>query len=130
MSNILPRATLVRIINKLQRELKFTEIALGNTALIPQNGTLKGKRIFVYPPEEKIETWVKVASTECRCQNTLIVMLLPSKTSSRWFQDYICSKPGIIVRFIDGDALPNNEHYLITIFSNARRKFIAESWIL
>ncbi|WP_334473013.1 phage N-6-adenine-methyltransferase [Arsenophonus sp. PmNCSU2021_1] len=45
--------------------------------------------IFCNPPYSKIMPWVKKAAEQYRRQNQTIVMLLPSDTSTAWFQEAI-----------------------------------------
>lgn len=55
-----------------------------------------GERVYCNPPYGKeILYWVKKASEESRKPNTLIVMLLPSRTDTAWFHDYIYNKAKI-----------------------------------
>lgn len=58
-----------------------------------------GHRVFCNPPYgRQIVKWVKKAWEESRKENTLIVMLLPSRTDTKWFQDYVYHRTEI--RFI------------------------------
>lgn len=60
------------------------------------NGLAKdwcGERVYCNPPYGKeISQWVKKASEEAAKPNTLVVMLLPSRTDTAWFHDYIYNK--------------------------------------
>ena len=57
--------------------------------------------VWCNPPYgRKIGTWVKKAFDENRRNNNYIVMLLPARTDTRWFHDYILNKAE--VRFIRG----------------------------
>jgi len=57
-----------------------------------ENGLIQdwsGERVFVNPPYgREIVTWVKKAHEEAQ-KGTLIVMLLPVRTSTRWFHNWI-----------------------------------------
>ena len=44
--------------------------------------------------------WVEKAYNEAQKENTLIVMLLPARTDTKWFHNYIYHKAEI--RFIKG----------------------------
>lgn len=56
-----------------------------------------GERVFCNPPYgREIGKWVK----KCAESNTLVVALLPSRTDTKWFHDYIYGKAEI--RFIKG----------------------------
>lgn len=58
--------------------------------------------IWCNPPYGKvISSWVQKASEEALKGNTT-VMLVPSRTDTRWFHDYIYQKPGVEVRFVKG----------------------------
>lgn len=61
---------------------------------------LGGYRVFCNPPYgTALEKWVKKAYAE-RNNAELIVMLIPSRTDTRWFHDYILGTAEI--RFIKG----------------------------
>ena len=61
---------------------------------------LGGHRVFCNPPYgREISKWVEKAYKESRKPNTLVVMLLPARTDTRWFHDY-CVKGEI--EFING----------------------------
>ena len=60
-----------------------------------------GWRVFCNPPYGRvIGEWVKKAYQESKQPNTLVVMLLPARTDTRWFHDYIYGKAEI--RFVKG----------------------------
>lgn len=67
------------------------------------NGLLKswsGEKVFCNPPYGKvISKWVEKAYEENK-KGTFIVMLLPSRTDTKWFHNYIYNKHEI--RFIKG----------------------------
>ena len=57
--------------------------------------------MFCNPPYGRtIGLWVKKAYEESKTPNTLVVMLLPARTDTKWFHDYIYGKAEI--RFIKG----------------------------
>ena len=57
--------------------------------------------VWCNPPYGRnIGKWVRKAHDENRRNNNYIVMLLPARTDTRWFHDYILSKAEI--RFIRG----------------------------
>jgi len=57
-----------------------------------------GKRNFMNPPYGRvIGNWIKKAS-----ENPMTVCLLPARTDTRWFWDYIYNKPHVEIRFIKG----------------------------
>lgn len=68
------------------------------------NGLLKdwgGHNAFVNPPYgREIGKWVEKSYIESQKENTLVVMLIPARTDTRWFHNYIYNKAEI--RFIKG----------------------------
>lgn len=67
--------------------------------------------VFVNPPYgRQITLWVEKASKECALGST-VVMLIPARTDTRWFHDYIYNKAEI--RFMKGRVkflLDKKEH--------------------
>ena len=59
-----------------------------------------GYRVFCNPPYSNISAWVEKAFRETRNDNTLVVLLIPSRTDTRYFHDYINHRAEI--RFIKG----------------------------
>lgn len=68
------------------------------------NGLLKiwkGERVFCNPPYgREIGKWVEKAFNENQNNNVFIVLLLPARTDTKWFHDYIYMKHKI--KFIKG----------------------------
>lgn len=68
------------------------------------NGLLQdwgGYNVFCNPPYGRaIAAWVEKAYKEAKKDNTLIVMLLPARTDTKWFHNFIYHKAEI--RFIKG----------------------------
>lgn len=61
------------------------------------------ERIFCNPPYGKeIGLWVRKCSLTNQEQGNLIVMLLPARTDTRWFHEYIYRKSNVEIRFIKG----------------------------
>lgn len=57
--------------------------------------------MFCNPPYGRvIGQWVEKAYKESQKPNTLVVMLIPARTDTKWFHDYIYGKAEI--RFIKG----------------------------
>ena len=55
----------------------------------------RGERVFLNPPYgRQIKSWVEKASQEA-AHGTQIVMLLPARTDTSWFHDYIYHKAHI-----------------------------------
>lgn len=70
-----------------------------------QNGLLQsweGETVFINPPYGRSVTgqWVKKASEEHEAHKTTIVMLLPARTDTKWFHDFIYNKA--VIYFIRG----------------------------
>lgn len=61
-----------------------------------ENGLLQdwgGRRVFCNPPYGRaIAAWVKKCSDEAKKPGTLVVALLPARTDTAWFHDYIYGK--------------------------------------
>ena len=70
-----------------------------------QNGLSKnwcGETVFCNPPYGRsIGTWVKKCYEESKKENTIVVMLIPARTDTRWFHEYIYNTDAEI-RFIKG----------------------------
>ena len=70
---------------------------------IAENGLEKnwgGYRVFCNPPYSEISKWVEKAFRETRNDNTLVALLIPSRTDTRYFHDYIYQRAEI--RFVKG----------------------------
>lgn len=62
----------------------------------------EGNRVFCNPPYGKeIGKWVKKAYEESKKSNTTVVMLIPARTDTAYFHDYIYHKAKEI-RFVKG----------------------------
>ena len=61
-----------------------------------------GYKVWCNPPYgRQIGLWVKKAA-ESVDGNTLIVMLLPARTDTRWYHDYIAHNPNAHIVFLKG----------------------------
>ena len=61
----------------------------------------QGNVVFVNPPYGRvIGDWVSKSYEESLKKNTTVVMLVPARTDTRWFHDYIYNKAE--VRFVKG----------------------------
>ena len=59
--------------------------------------------IWCNPPYgRKIGEWVRRAYISSQIGSATIVMLLPARTDTRWFHDYIYNKSNTEIRFIKG----------------------------
>ena len=88
-----------------------------------------GKKVFCNPPYSSIAKWVEKAYRETRTDNTLVVVLIPSRTDTRYFHDFIYQRTEI--RFIKGrlrfhskDKKTGNAPFpsMIVIFRGAKIK--------
>lgn len=62
-----------------------------------------GERVFCNPPYgRKIAKWVKKCSEEAKKKNTLCVALLPARTDTAWFHDYIYNNDDARILFLRG----------------------------
>jgi len=59
-----------------------------------------GHICFVNPPFSQMKQWVMKCSEEAQKPNTRVVMLIPARTDTAYFHDYIYNKAE--VRFIRG----------------------------
>ena len=92
-----------------------------------QNGLAQdwgGERVFCNPPYGKeIGSWVRKSYEESTKPNTLVVMLIPARTDTKYFHDYIYGKAEI--RFIRGRLKFGNQKNaapfpsMIVIYGNA-----------
>ena len=60
-----------------------------------------GGRNWCNPPYSKVLDFTKKATEEAQKGN-LTVMLIPARTDTRFFHDYIYNKPNVEVRFLKG----------------------------
>ena len=56
--------------------------------------------MFCNPPYSKIVDWVEKAYRETRQDNTVVVLLIPARTDTRYFHDFIYQRSEI--RFVKG----------------------------
>lgn len=62
-----------------------------------------GETVFCNPPYgSAIKHWVKKCAEEGKKQNTTVVMLIPARTDTIYFHEYIYNKPNVEIRFIKG----------------------------
>ena len=61
-----------------------------------------GHTVWCNPPYgPKIKDWVEKASRE-QHNGTTTVMLVPARTDTKWFHDYVYLKPNVEIRFLRG----------------------------
>ncbi len=72
---------------------------------------------FVNPPygrKNKMDLWLKRAVEEQK-RGIVSVFLLPSRTGTKWFHDYVYNKPNVEIRFLKGrlrfDSARLDTHY-------------------
>lgn len=64
----------------------------------------KNERVWCNPPYSEVNKWVDKALSETRgydCGSTFVVMLLPSRTDTQWFEN-IYKRYDISIKFIRG----------------------------
>ena len=59
-----------------------------------------GHKVFCNPPYSEIDKWVEKAWRESRQDYTTVVLLIPARTDTRYFHNFICNRAEI--RFIKG----------------------------
>lgn len=63
----------------------------------------RGETVFCNPPYgRELKYWVNKALSEANDQSTIVVMLIPARTDTLWFHNYIYQNPTVEVRFIKG----------------------------
>lgn len=69
-----------------------------------------GRRVFCNPPYGRaIRDWVKKGYEESRKPGTIVVMLIPARTDTTYFHDYIFHGKADEVRFLRGRLKFTNE---------------------
>lgn len=59
--------------------------------------------VWCNPPYGRnVWKWILAASVACGARGATVVMLLPARTDTRWFHDYIYQKERVEIRFIKG----------------------------
>lgn len=86
-----------------------------------------GETVFMNPPYgREISRWVKKAYEEWRNNGTTVVCLLPARTDTRWFHEYVL--PYAEIRFLKGRLKFGNAKNsapfpsMIAIFSGGKEK--------
>lgn len=60
----------------------------------------EGHTVWCNPPYSQIKKWVRKCYYEGHKPNTTVVMIVPSRTDTQWFQNYVLHRAEI--RFING----------------------------
>lgn len=82
-----------------------------------------GYRVFCNPPYSRISDWVRKAYYESLKDNTLVCLLIPARTDTRYFHDYIYQRSEI--RFVKGRIKFGDSKYnapfpsMVVIFRSA-----------
>ena len=61
---------------------------------------LGGYCVFCNPPYSEIEAWTRKAYFEAQKPNTIVVMLIPARTDTKWFHKWVYHRAEI--RFVKG----------------------------
>lgn len=112
-SNTSEWATPQDFFNKLNEEFHFTldpcsnhENAKCKKHFTEEQDGLRqswdNETVFCNPPYGKVlKDWVRKAS-EVKKRGGVVVMLIPARTDTRYFHEYIYQKPNVEIRFIKG----------------------------
>ncbi len=91
------------LFDKLDKEFNFDSDPCPMKGKPLKKGILKGvwlKRVFVNPPYSKIKDWIIQGYIHSQHTNVVVVMLIPSRTDTKWWHDYVMKAKEI--RFIKG----------------------------
>lgn len=62
-----------------------------------------GHRVFCNPPYgRKIYDWIKKSYEEAQKDNVIVVLLIPSRTDTRYFHEFLYKKDNVELRFVKG----------------------------
>lgn len=62
-----------------------------------------GETVFCNPPYGKaIKDWVKKCFEEAKNPDTTVVLLIPARTDTTYFHDFIYKRPDVEIRFLRG----------------------------
>ena len=63
----------------------------------------EGHTVFCNPPYGKaLKDWVKKCAEEAANPSTTVVLLIPARTDTKYFHEYIYNKPNVEIRFLKG----------------------------
>lgn len=102
-------STPVELFNELNNEFKFSldpccsieNKKCNKYYTIEDNGLLKswkGEKVFCNPPYSKLNEWVEKCYREACNDNTLVCLLIPARTDTKYFHNFIYNRSEI--RFI------------------------------
>lgn len=126
--------------NKLNKTYKFTldpcstieSAKCKKYYTLEDNGltkSWKNETVFVNPPYGNIKEWVKKAHDESSNNGALVVMLIPARTDTRYWHDYIMKEADSIY-FVKGRLKfgnsPNSAPFpsAVVIFDKTRFKWV------
>ena len=126
--------------NKLNKTYKFTldPCSTSESAKCEKYYTLeddglskswKNETVFVNPPYGKIKDWVKKAHDESINNGAVVVMLIPARTDTRYWHDYIMEEADSIY-FVKGRLKfgnsPNSAPFpsAVVVFDRTRFKWV------
>lgn len=77
--------------------------SISQKKIMDLNSAGGGHTVFCNPPYGRtVKDWVKKCSEEAKKPGTTIVLLIPARTDTSYFHDYIYQKPNVEIRFIRG----------------------------
>ena len=62
----------------------------------------ENETVFCNPPYKWVALWVHKCYLHSEKGDGTAVMLIPARTDTKWFHDYIYNKPNVEIRFIKG----------------------------
>lgn len=62
----------------------------------------KDEIVFCNPPYSQVKQWVFKCWFENFYHNALVVLLIPARTDTKYFHQYIYNQPNVEIRFIKG----------------------------
>lgn len=65
------------------------------------------ERVWLCPPRDEIAAWIEKASKEAE-KGCSIGALLPARTDTKWFHEFIYNRPNVEVLFIKGRLKSRN----------------------
>lgn len=102
------------LFDELDREFKFTLDPCANENnykcnryfSIQDNGLVqswKNEVVFCNPPYGRgIYKWIKKSYEEMQNNNVTVVLLIPSRTDTKYFHEFLYNKPNVELRFVKG----------------------------
>jgi site-specific DNA-methyltransferase (adenine-specific) len=89
----------------------------------------KDETVFVNPPYGNIKAWVKKAYDESINHNAIVVMLIPARTDTKYWHDYIMTEADSIyfvkgrLKFGNGTDKQNSAPFPSAVIVFDRRRF-------